>query len=715
MDVFSRDILVALAANLALLALAVITYNQVAAFLGKLPSRFEGWFAGLAFGLAAILAMTLPIAVAPGVLVDGRAVPIGLAALFGGPLAAATAAVLAAIYRLTLGGVGEIAGLIGIVLAALSGIFVAKLSRRNASGLAYVHLVLLGILLVFSHLIATLFLPGSELAYTVITAATPPEAVALPLGALFLGTLLIQERRRREAEAAVTESERRFHTITDNLPGVVYQRLLTAAGEISYPFFSARVLELFGVTADEAMADASKILNTVHTDDFDRLTASIKDSAQQLSVWDHEYRVVRKDGAFRWMHAKAVPHRRDNGDVLWDGIVTDETERKIAEMSLGVANQLLTSTNQRLSTMYETAHHFVDNVAHEFRTPLTVIKEFASIMDEGLVGEMNAEQSDYLRVICARVDDLNGLVNDMLDLSRLEAGLIGVSRRECAIPDIVGRVETILERRAKASGVDFAVEIEAGLPALFCDPEKIGRVLINLGINAFKYGGEKGGVRLWARRSANPREIVIGVSDRGPGIPAEKLEMIFERFKQAGGLRDTAKGFGLGLSIVRELADLNLGEIAVESVVGEGTTFSLTLPVFDPPAIVARYIAKLARERTSSFYVSDIRISVSGAVDAPAADDCDAFLQQQVKREDLLMRLGPDSWILLTVDKRDADLRSKADQLREGLAGHAAEIADGALAVEVQPVGVWRLPHQSEALIARFRALRDLALARRSA
>jgi PAS domain S-box-containing protein len=499
------------------------------------------------------------------------------------------------------------------------------------------------------------------------------------------------------------------------LPGVVYQRLLTVAGEISYPFFSARVQELFGVTAEEAMADASTILNTIHVDDFDRLTASIKESAQQLSVWDHEYRVVRKDGPFRWMHAKAVPHRRDNGDVVWDGIITDETERKIAEMSLGVANQLLTSTNQRLSTMYETAHHFVDNVAHEFRTPLTVIKEFASIMDEGLVGEMNAEQSDYLRVICARVDDLNGLVNDMLDLSRLEAGLIGVSRRECAIQDIVGRVESILERRAKASNVDFAVEIDAGLPALFCDPEKIGRVLINLGINAFKYGGDKGGVRLWARRSGNPREIVIGVTDRGPGIPAEKLEMIFERFKQAGGLRDTAKGFGLGLSIVRELADLNLGEIAVESAVGEGTTFSLTLPVFDPPAIVGRYIAKLARERSSSFYVSDIRISVSGAAAAAAADDCEVFLQQQVRREDLLMRLGPDSWILLTVDKRDADVRVKADQLRDGLARHAAEIGAGGLGIEVQPVGVWRLPHQSEALIARFRALRDMAQARRSA
>src|SRR5215470_12929328 len=279
---FSRDILVGLAANLALLALAVITYNQITAYLGKLASRFEGAFAGVAFGLAAILAMTLPIAVAPGVLLDGRAAPIGLAAPFGGPLAAAAAALLAAAYRLMLGGAGEAAGVVGIVLAAASGIFVARLSRHHRSGLTYSHLLLLGILLVFAQLIGALVLPASDLAYSVITAATPAEAIALPLGTLFLGTLLIQERRRRDAEAAVTESERRFHTITDNLPGVVYQRLLTVAGEISYPFFSARVQELFGVTAEEAMADSSKILNAVHTDDFDRFTASIKESAQQL-------------------------------------------------------------------------------------------------------------------------------------------------------------------------------------------------------------------------------------------------------------------------------------------------------------------------------------------------------------------------------------------------------------------------------------------------
>jgi PAS domain S-box-containing protein len=711
----AQDVLVALAANLALLALALIAFIQIKALFWTLPDRFEPLFNGFAFGCAAALAMTLPMSIAPGILVDGRTVPIGLAALFGGPVATVIAAVLAIVYRFILGGVGDVAGAIGIALAACGGLIVSSLVRRTNAWMTSAHLLLLGVLLVFSCLISTLSLPGPELAYSVITAAIVPEAIALPLGTLFLGNLLLQEQRRRSMEVAGAESRRRFQTITDNVPGVVYQCLLTQSGEIRYPYFSARVQDLFGVTAEEAMADASNILNAVHVDDFDRLSRSIKESAAHLSVWTHEYRVVHKDGQIKWLNAKAVPHRRNDGDVIWDGIVTDETERKTAEMALSAANGLLTTTNERLSNLYEAAQQFVDNVAHEFRTPLTVIKEFAAIMEEGLVGELNAEQQDYLHTICARVDDLNGLVNDMLDLSRLEAGLVGAARRRCTIQDIVGRVQSTLERRASASNVAFSVELEDGLPDLYCDPEKIGRVVINLAVNAFKYGGEKGGVQLRVRRSSVAAEVLVDVTDHGPGIPAEKLETIFERFSQAGGLRDTAKGFGLGLSIVRELVGLNFGAVSVKSELGEGSTFSFSVPTFDPQAIVARYVARLAKHRPPLFLVSDIRISASGPLDPAFSDECDAFLQHQARQDELLLRLGPEFWILLTADKRDSEVRSKAKALRDEFAEHSAVVTDGTRGIDVQPLGVWRLPSQEPALIARITTLRDMASARLSA
>jgi hypothetical protein len=222
-------------------------------------------------------------------------------------------------------------------------------------------------------------------------------------------------------------------------------------------------------------------------------------------------------------------------------------------------------------------------------------------------------------------------------------------------------------------------------------------------------------VTLWARHSPDKAEIAIGVTDHGPGIPPDKLETIFERFKQAGGLRDTSKGFGLGLSIVRELVDLNLGSVSVQSTMGKGTTFSFSVPVFDPSAIVARYVSALARQRPSLFFVSDVRISLPDNVEPAVAADCDAFLQQQVKRDDLLLRLGPVSWILVTPDKREAEVRSLTRALRDEFANHEAEFTAEAPGIDIQPVGLWRLPSQRDALVARFTALRDLALARRSA
>ena len=393
--------------------------------------------------------------------------------------------------------------------------------------------------------------------------------------------------------------------------------------------------------------------------------------------------------------------------------LTEAGEREAAVMALDVANELLATANQRLSKLYETAHQFVDEVAHEFRTPLTVIKEFASIMDEGLIGELNAEQHDYLRVICARVDDLNGLVNDMLDLSRLEAGLINVARRRCALADIVARVESTLVRRARAGSIPFTVSVGGDLPPLYCDPEKVGRVIVNLAVNAFKYGGDCGAVELWARRAADGAKVIIGVTDRGPGIPADKLEVIFERFRQAGGARDTAKGFGLGLSIVRELVHLNLGELSVESQLGRGTTFSFSLPVFDPPGIVARYASWLARRRPSLFFVADIGIALRQVGDEALADECDGLLQQQLQEDELLLRLSPTSWTLLTADRQDAEVRTRARSLQSRFAELAAEIGIGAMEIEVRPTGIWRLPGQMDAVVSRFR-MPSLAMLTRS-
>lgn len=540
-------------------------------------------------------------------------------------------------------------------------------------------------------------------------------AVALSATMLLAGALFLLDRRRRAVDQSARDSERRFQTNADNMPVVVYQQTLSPAGEFAFPYVSARIRDFLGVAPADAMADASRLFSALHADDIGPVRDSLLESAHNLSPWSHRFRASLPDGGCRWLYAAAVPSRRDNGEVLWNGIIADESDRQAMENALSAANGLLTEANRRLSAMYETAHQFVDDVAHEFRTPLAVIKEYAAIMQDGLVGEVNAEQQDYLRVIDARADDLNGLVNDMLDLSRLEAGIISVARRRCDVDEVLTQVRPLLARRASVSGVEFSVDIEAGLPPIYCDPRKIGRVIINLAINAFKYGGDKGGVRLWARRKGRSAEVEIGISDRGPGIPPEKLDMIFERFQQAGGLRDTAKGFGLGLSIVRELVNLNLGEVSVASVSGEGSTFSFSVPEFDPAAIVARFIAHVSRQRSGLFFMADVGISVSGPGSASVADACDSQLLQQAHADELLLRLDAGAWVLLTTDKLDKEVRERTRALQERLVAYAAEIADGGVTIDVQPRGIWRLPSQQDALVARMKTLRDINLSRRSA
>jgi signal transduction histidine kinase len=156
---------------------------------------------------------------------------------------------------------------------------------------------------------------------------------------------------------------------------------------------------------------------------------------------------------------------------------------------------------QRLARLYRTAHQFVDNVSHEFRTPLTVIKEYVSLIREGIVGPVSDEQSKMLHVVEDRADDLNTMVDDMLDVSKLESGLLGVYRQECDIAQVLRHVRPALERKAVVKGVELQWDIEPGLPSIYCDPEKAGRVLINLSINAIKFCGQPGHVRISCARS----------------------------------------------------------------------------------------------------------------------------------------------------------------------------------------------------------------------
>jgi signal transduction histidine kinase len=313
--------------------------------------------------------------------------------------------------------------------------------------------------------------------------------------------------------------------------------------------------------------------------------------------------------AFNDMAAKLTANKREL-------VKANQTlERRVAERTeeLHAANATLEKQNEKLEELTETALRFTDDVAHEFRTPLAVIMEFASIISDGIGGDVTEQQAGYLQYISDASTDLSRLVDDFLDSSKLRARSLRVDRRPHEVEGILDAVWPALEARAASAGVSLERRCEPDLPSVYADAEKAGRTLMNLAVNAFKFSGEGSTVTIDVG-SAGGGAVAFRVTDQGPGLSEDELATLFERFRQtSSGRRSSAKGFGLGLSIVQELVALNLGTVTVDSVLGEGSTFGFTVPTHDPEAIVDMQLAGI-RARSPEGAVGLLRVSAGAEV-----------------------------------------------------------------------------------------------------
>lgn len=321
--------------------------------------------------------------------------------------------------------------------------------------------------------------------------------------------------------------------------------------------------------------------------------------------------------------------------------------RELVE-ELQAARDALEQKNRRLAELYELAHRFVADVSHDFRTPLTVIKEFAEILLDGLAGNLTDEQREYIGYITERTDDLSAMVTDLLDLSHNDAGLLRVVRAERTPREIVERALRALQRKAASAQVRLELDVPDDLPRVYCDFERIGRVLINLTVNAMKFSPKGGAVRVWARPDEDPSVVRMGVTDQGPGIAPEDQATLFERFRQVQrDGRTTRQGFGLGLSIARELVQLNLGEIGVDSRLEQGSTFWFTVPIASPDAVARQYLWYLERAHPGRAVAVLLHVRTEAEADRRAVDELDNFLQNTLRCRDVPMRIAPSQWFIL--------------------------------------------------------------------
>ena len=576
---------------------------------------------------------------------------------------------------------------------------------------------------------------------------------AMADGELLFTAIIRDLTDQRRTEEALRETERRLQAIAGNVPGVVYQRVLTAAGEIRYPYISAGVRGIYGIEPEEVIADPQVFLDTIAPDERERFSASLRRSAEDLSPWSLEFRVRGRDGGMRWVRGSSRPRRGANGDTIWDGVLLDITEQKTQEVALRRVNRALltlsageeavvraeaeaTLLNDICRILVETGGYplawigyaqsdaeksvrpvaragnddgyvdavraswneasprsrgatgtairtgrpaitkglsdpefgpwrdlvtsrglgaaiglplrvegrvigsltllsrdreafdsaevelltrladslthgiralraecdlraskeeaelasraksaFLANMSHELRTPLNAIIGFSEIMQQELLGPLGSPRyHGYVRDIRESGRHLLQIINDILDLSRIEAGQMTLAEEPVDLGRVAVACLRMVDERARAHSLKLATDVPDGLPLVRGDERLLKQILLNLLSNAVKFTMPGGEVRTTASL-AGDGWLELAVADDGIGMTPEQIPQALQPFTQVdNALSRRFEGTGLGLPLVKSMVELHGGRLLIDSAVGRGTRVTVRLP---PECLVA--------------------------------------------------------------------------------------------------------------------------------
>jgi len=238
--------------------------------------------------------------------------------------------------------------------------------------------------------------------------------------------------------------------------------------------------------------------------------------------------------------------------------------------------QEIDEKGRQLQVASQHKSEFLANMSHELRTPLNAIIGFSEVLTDRMFGELNEKQEEYLKDIYASGTHLLSLINDILDLSKIEAGRMELELTDFDLPTALDNALILVRERAGRRSLAFATSIDARLGQIRADERKVRQVILNLLSNAIKFTPDGGRIEV----GAVPKDgfVEVSVSDTGVGIAPEDLEAVFEEFRQVGTADKKAEGTGLGLTLCRKFIELHGGRIWVKSQVGVGSTFSFTIP-----------------------------------------------------------------------------------------------------------------------------------------
>ena len=372
------------------------------------------------------------------------------------------------------------------------------------------------------------------------------------------------------------DAKLRLEALADNLPSGAIFRLEKDGPGLRLSYISAGVERLIGISAASIMADRQNYLNSIHPDDLEEYNQLMNLSFQQLTLFDHSFRIISPGGTERWLRCRSAPRRMESG-VVWDGILLDITREREAELALKQAKETAESAERAKSD-------FLATMSHEIRTPMNTVIGMTRLVQQT---PLSPKQRNYLEKVELSANALLSIINDILDYSKIEAGMLALEAVEFALDDILETVSAVTTLRAEEKGIEVVYSIAPEVPRhLRGDPLRLSQVLNNLVSNAIKFTHHGEVVvaielerpALLSTRAPETHILRISVRDTGIGMNAGQISQLFRPFSQADS-QTTRRygGTGLGLAICHRLVQLMGGQFDVQSQIGVGSIFVFTV------------------------------------------------------------------------------------------------------------------------------------------
>ncbi len=391
-------------------------------------------------------------------------------------------------------------------------------------------------------------------------------------GQRFFTGIIRDVSRYKQTEAALRISEDRLAR-SQRFANIGTWDWNIRTGEV---FWSDRIGQLFGYNAKVPETTYEAFLAAVHPDDREAVIAAVNECIHKNKEYYIEHRVVWPNGETHWLLESGDVIRDDNGEPLrMLGVVQDISQRKKPELELLKAKEQAEKANRAKS-------HFLSSMSHELRTPMNAVLGFAQLLD--LDPATSPTQREFIKEIRNAGDHLLRLINDILDLSKIESGALTVHSEPIPLKSVIDECIQYVEPLARSRSIALICPVDAiGARWVDADATRLKQVLLNLLTNAVKYNRDGGEVRVDVNGHGESF-IRISVTDTGPGIAQEKLRELFQPFNRLGAECSDIEGSGIGLVIAKRLVESMGGAIGINNRPGHGCQFWIKVPSTNAPA-----------------------------------------------------------------------------------------------------------------------------------